>query len=167
MARNLDQMATLITGFRIRSSENHYNNHRDEFDAVVAARKQFGYGGPNMSQLQRDKRIEFCFGGANMSQLQRDKRMGGLNMSLLQRDKRLGGPDMSLLQKEGRSIGGVTGGSKPSVRQNITSDMVAGKCSGCRRAGLTKKGKSGRWSEHRFREHDTKKMKHCGYYYPT
>ncbi len=44
MARNLDQMASMLTGLPIRSQENHYNNHRDEYDAVVAVRKQFAFG---------------------------------------------------------------------------------------------------------------------------
>jgi hypothetical protein len=115
MALRLDRMASLVTGVEIRSSENHYNHHRDEYDAITSCR----YGGTNMTQLQKDKRIEFAYGGPNMTQLQRDKRLGG--------------PDMSQLQKEGRRIGGVIGGSKPSVRQIITSDMFAGKCSGCGR----------------------------------
>ena len=51
----------------------------------------------------------------------------------------MGGPGMTQLQKEG----GSRGGSKPSVRQNITPDMVAGKCSGCGRLSLTKKSKNG------------------------
>jgi hypothetical protein len=51
MARNLDEMATLVTGLPFHAQENHYNNHRDEFDAITSCR----FGGANMSQLQRDK----------------------------------------------------------------------------------------------------------------
>ena len=43
MARHLDQMASQLTGQNIHSQENHYNKHRDEFDAVAAAKKLFGY----------------------------------------------------------------------------------------------------------------------------
>ena len=34
--------------------KNQYNNHRNEFEATAAGRKQFVYGGPNMTQLQRE-----------------------------------------------------------------------------------------------------------------
>jgi hypothetical protein len=98
MARNLDQMASMLTGLPIRSQENHYNKHRDEFDAITSCRSN--------------------------------------------------------------------GGSKPSVRQNITPDMVNGKCRGCGRAGLTKKGKNGQWSKHLFRQQGTASKKYCGMYYP-
>jgi hypothetical protein len=65
-----------------------------------------------------------------------------------------------------RSIGGVRGGSKPSVRQNITPDMVDGKCSGCGRNGLTKKGKNGLWSRHNLHQQGTNNKKYCGSYHP-
>ncbi len=34
MARYLDEMATIVTGLPIRSTENHLNNHRDEYYAA-------------------------------------------------------------------------------------------------------------------------------------
>jgi hypothetical protein len=161
MALRLDHMASLVTGVEIRSSENHYNHHRDEYDAINACR----YGGTNMTLLQKDKRM----GGPGMTLVQKNKRIesayGGPNMTQLQRDKRLRGPKMSQLQNEGRRIGGVIGGSKPSVRQIITFDMVAGECSGCDRTGLTNKGKNGHWSRHQLYQQGTKNKKNCGYYY--
>jgi hypothetical protein len=39
--------------------------------------------------------------------------------------------------------------------KNITPDMVDGKCSGCGRDGLTKKGKNGLWSRHNLHQQGT------------
>jgi hypothetical protein len=66
-AKNLDEMASMVTGLAIRSSENHYyNRHRDEYDAAAAARKLSRFGGPKETEKQRnlrDKNPSRLFGG--------------------------------------------------------------------------------------------------------
>ena len=41
-------MASQLTGQNIHSQENHYNKHRDEYDAITAAAAAARYGGSNM-----------------------------------------------------------------------------------------------------------------------
>jgi hypothetical protein len=127
IARSLDEMASMLTGLTIRSQENHYNNHRDEFDAIAAARelgrKLHAFGGPKMSQLQEDK----SYGGPKMSQLQEDKRYGGPKMTQLQEDKRFGGPDESYNQKVGKKKAADT----INAKNNLGKDCAWFKCTGC------------------------------------
>ena len=44
MALRLDRMASLVTGVEIRSYENNYNQHRDEYDVISASKTRFWYG---------------------------------------------------------------------------------------------------------------------------
>ena len=123
MARNLDQMASLLTDLPIRSQENHYNKHRDEFDAITSCR----FGGVNQTQKQRNARDpnhpdNILFGGPNETKLQRETRLSysnplnslntlfnGPNETQKQRNARdpnhpdnilFGGPNETALQRE-------------------------------------------------------------------
>ncbi len=73
MARYLDEMATMVTGLVIHSSENHYNKHRNKYEGITS----FRFGGGNESEKQQRNSRDpnhpdnTCFGGQNESEKQR------------------------------------------------------------------------------------------------